>query len=476
MHTAAPPTRPADLSAGAAGAPAPDAERRALRRSGLPISPPAGENPLLSLVKNPRTWLVLGLILLEVICAWRMYAENVPDRQVPGGTLLGLGVDQLPLFVQYASYTAVPLALLFILLDRFWRPRPLVWLLTFGWGAFVATYAAMHLNTWAASHLGILGNGDPATASRAAVFVAPFVEEATKASVLFLLAIFFRNQWVNRMTGIALGGLVATGFAWIENVLYYGRAYRAAANSTSASTLDPEQAMQQLVFVRGGLTFFAHPMFTCMTGIGLAIALRHRSKIVRVVAPLCGYLAAALGHMWFNGTLSTVTSEATLLMLYLLIAVPVFLSILVMAITQLFTQARLVRARLEDYARTGWLLPTDPRNMASLRRRLVDVVVAFGRLLTGNPRSFVSTVRIQWAMLELAYLRDGMVRGLIDEAGHIREKVLLRRIRELRPTARVGPPSQAPADTPWIGPGAAPAAYLTPQYSPVNPSWGPPGR
>ncbi len=164
----------------------------------------------------------------------------------------------------------------------------------------------------------------------------------------------------------------------------------------------------------------------------------------------------------FNGTLSTVTSEATLLMLYLLIAVPVFLSILVMAITQLFTQARLVRARLEDYARTGWLLPTDPRNMASLRRRLVDVVVAFGRLLTGNPRSFVSTVRIQWAMLELAYLRDGMVRGLIDEAGHIREKVLLRRIRELRPTARVGPPSQAPADTPWIGPGAAPAAYLTP--------------
>ncbi len=119
--------------------------------------------------------------------------------------------------------------------------------------------------------------------------------------MLFLLAIFFRNQWVNRMTGIALGGLVATGFAWIENVLYYGRAYRAAANSTSASTLDPEQAMQQLVFVRGGLTFFAHPMFTCMTGIGLAIALRHRSKIVRVVAPLCGYLAAALGHMCSTG-------------------------------------------------------------------------------------------------------------------------------------------------------------------------------
>ena len=59
------------------------------------------------------------------------------------------------------------------------------------------------------------------------------------------------------------------------------------------------------------MTFFGHPLFTSMTGIGLAVALRSKSKIVRVVAPLAGYCAAAFLHMAFNATASLVSGHAT---------------------------------------------------------------------------------------------------------------------------------------------------------------------
>ncbi len=46
-------------------------------------------------------------------------------------------------------------------------------------------------------------------------------------------------------------------------------------------------------------------------------------------------------------------------------------------------------------------------------------------------------------MTELAYLRDAMVRGLVDDAGLAREKVLLQRVRELRPRAITQPEGRA---------------------------------
>ena len=88
----------------------------------------------------------------------------------------------------------------------------------------MATYLSAQINTWAAGHLSIIGDGDPATAARAAIYVAPFVEEAAKATVLFWLAILMRYQWVSRLTGVVLAGLSAAAFAFVENIIYYGRA------------------------------------------------------------------------------------------------------------------------------------------------------------------------------------------------------------------------------------------------------------
>ena len=52
--------------------------------------------------------------------------------------------------------------------------------------------------------------------------------------------------------------------------------------------------------LRGVWLAFGHPLFTTMTGIGVLVAVRTHSKVVRVLAPLVGYLAASLLHMAFN--------------------------------------------------------------------------------------------------------------------------------------------------------------------------------
>ena len=140
-----------------------------------------------------------------------LYQQTVPDREVPGGTLPGLGTEAVPIAAKYAAITAIPLSLIFLWADRFRPQRFWVWLMTFGWGACVATFISAQVNTWAAGHLSIIGDGDPATGARAAIFVAPFVEEAAKATVLFWLAILMRYQWVSRLSGIVLAGLAGRG-------------------------------------------------------------------------------------------------------------------------------------------------------------------------------------------------------------------------------------------------------------------------
>ena len=262
---------------------------------------------------------------------------------MPGGTLPGLGTEAVPIAAKYAAITAIPLSLIFLWADRFRPQRFWVWLMTFGWGACVATFISAQVNTWAAGHLSIIGDGDPATGARAAIFVAPFVEEAAKATVLFWLAILMRYQWVSRLSGIVLAGLAGAAFAFTENILYYGRVYRYAARTFGE--VPPLEALQDLFLQRGVMTFFGHPLFTAMTGIGLAVALRSKSKIVRVVAPLAGFCAAAFLHMAFNTT-ATLVQGRSLLFIYLGVALPLVIGLIIFVVRQLFREGRLIRERL----------------------------------------------------------------------------------------------------------------------------------
>ena len=108
-------------------------------------------------------------------------------------------------------------------------------------GGAVATFLSLHINTWAAEQLSIGGNGDPTTGARAAIYIAPFVEEATKATVLFWIAMLVRYQLVTKLNGVTLAGLAAVGFAFTENIIYYARAIM--YTSSQIDTGDAEAAV-----------------------------------------------------------------------------------------------------------------------------------------------------------------------------------------------------------------------------------------
>lgn len=478
-------------------------ERRALARSGVPVDPDPDQPWPKRILRNPFSWLTLVMLAVYATLLVLLYRQMVPDQQVPGGEVVGLGTEAVPIAAKYAALTVIPLTAAFLWADRFRPQRFWIWLLTFGWGASVATYVSAQINTWAAGHLSIIGDGDPATATRAAIYVAPFVEEAAKATVLFWLAILMRYQWVSRLTGVVLAGLSGAAFAFVENIIYYGRAYRYAARTFGE--VAPIEALQSIAFQRGVLTFFGHPLFTAMTGIGLAVALRAKSKIVRVLAPLAGFCAAAFLHMLFNATASLVQGPQ-LLFMYFGVGLPLVIGLIVFVVRQVLREGRLIRERLIDYARVGWLPADDPRHLARLRTR----AKALWHAVFLGPEAFLATVRMQRAATELAYLRDAIARGLVDDAGLRREKLLLGRLQDLRGAAVVAPAGRAsypslrrrrvpavgyappsypgpaglggsfPAPGPAAVPPGVPASALAPlgqtatQYSEVDPNWKPP--
>lgn len=475
---------------------------RARRANGIPLD----ADPMLALtakrddrmpwasrfVRNPWTWLTLGMTLVYLGCLWWMYALVTRDQEVDGGgSVPGINNAALREAFGYAWPTLAVWIVLFILIDRFRPQRPVLWYLALGWGAAVSTAASMVINTWAAERMGISGQ-NPASGARAAIYVAPFVEEATKATVLFLIALAVRYQLVSKLQAVALAGLSAAGFAFTENILYYSRAI--VYSSITIETGDPDAAVQQLVQLRGGWLAFGHPLFTAMTAFGLVVALRARSKLVRIVAPLVGFLSAALMHMVFN-SVASLMGDAQQKLMYFLIAVPLVLFVAVYLVRQVFAEGRRHRDRLGDYARMGWLTETDVAVFSKQRTRWRAVLNS----ITYGWRSFLATLALQRTITELVYLRDAQARGVIDAAGDVRARALLGRATSLRAVAvadprvqkaqlpqlpalwgrlaRRGPsPAYAAPGFPTggvpVGAGAPPVG--SPQYSPVDPGWGPP--
>ena len=359
--------------------------------------------------------------------------------------------------MKYAAITAIPLSLLFLWADRFRPQRFWVWLMTFGWGACVATFISAQVNTWAAQHLSIIGDGDPATAARAAIYVAPFVEEASKASVLFWLAILMRYQWVSRLSGIVLAGLSGAAFAFTENILYYGRVYRYAARTFGE--VPPLEALQE-------------PLRDARSDHLLRPSTLHRNDWRRAGDRAafqeqdrpCGRTAAGYGvavflHMAFNTT-ATLVQGSSLLFIYLGVALPLVIGMIIFVVRQLFREGRLIRERLVDYVRVGWLPETDPRAMSRLRTRLR----ALWHAVFAGPETFLATIRMQRAITELAYLRDALTRGIIDDTGRVREKELLAKIRSIRGKAIIQPEGRAAYPSLRRRRTSAIAAYPPPSY------------
>ena len=251
---------------------------------------------------------IFVIIFLAIIVALIMFAS----------------VGVVPAFIAavVAFIPAVIYLMPLIWLDRY-DPEPF-WLLAlaFAWGALVAVVVSFIVNT-------VIGAGTIVVALNmgfsevealqigqniGAVVSAPIFEEGSKGLGLLALLIFFRRYFDDILDGIVFAGVIALGFATVENVLYYGRALGGGGFGGLAI----------LFVLRGIMSPFAHVTFTSMTGIGCGIARESHKKIVRVIMPIVGYFGAVVLHAIWNA-MATIGGLGGFVAGYLVLEIPFFL-------------------------------------------------------------------------------------------------------------------------------------------------------
>ncbi|MFD7454321.1 PrsW family intramembrane metalloprotease [Kitasatospora sp. NPDC059827] len=155
--------------------------------------------------------------------------------------------------------------------------------------------------------------------------------------------------------GMVLGGMTACGFAFTENALYLGRAFTTDQRNRldsiglgdPPSLRDFDSTVQTFV-LRALLSPFAHPLFTALTGIGLAVALTTgRRWLARLAAPV-GLLLAIVLHGTWNAAADLGTDG--FLVVYGVLMVPCFVALVGFA---LWARGRAARHGWRSGGRTG---------------------------------------------------------------------------------------------------------------------------
>src|SRR4029450_1672393 len=114
------------------------------------------------------------------------------------------------------------------------------------------------------------------------------VEELGKGLFLVAVVIFRRAELHGPLDGIIYGALVGIGFAFVEDIVYYLQSLQSGQLGAT-------------FFLRGIMGPFAHPLFAAATGLGIGIAVATRSRAVRFLALILGFLAAVVRHGVWNG-------------------------------------------------------------------------------------------------------------------------------------------------------------------------------
>ncbi|MCX5036872.1 PrsW family intramembrane metalloprotease [Streptomyces coelicoflavus] len=417
-----------------------------------------------------RTWVRYGALITLLALSGLVILALVREQTGTQGFLVGLGLAVLPVPLLVAAFRW---------LDRVdpgpWRNL----LFCFAWGACAAALIAIVANSFATRWIAT-ATADPAGADTwGATVIAPVVEESAKAAAVLLVFLFRRRDFTGIVDGVVVAGVTATGFAFTENILYLGTAF-----GTDQLTGDSGIASVTAAtfFVRVVMSPFAHPLFTVLTGIGFGIAAlsagRHRLR--RALLPLAGLLLAMGMHALWNG--SAAFGEYGFFGVYAAFMVPSFGLLTWLVIWTRQRELGTVRAELPAYVAAGWLTPTEPFALGSMRAR--RVARQYARKHAGKEGAR-AVARYEACATSVAFLRQRGRRGRAGADFTVRERQLLDALWSLRGVARpaldhaaraTAPPAPAPRPVPpWAygyGYGAQGAyGYATahPPYRPYGP-------
>lgn len=336
--------------------------------------------------------------------------------------IIGYGTGLVPFLIGLVVATLpVPVYVTLVLwVDRY-EAEPL-WMLAvaFFWGALVATFIAIIVNSLGAAFVHEAFDAEAASFF-GTVISAPVVEETAKAVALFALFFWKRDEFDGVLDGIVYAAMVGLGFAMTENVKYYAEA---AAEG---------QAVGVFV-VRGMFSPFAHPLFTGMTGIGLGLARQSRSRFIKFTAPIVGLALAVLLHGAWNGTAylaGRIESGALVLLTYFLVMVPIFAGLLTAIGLALRHEGRVLREQLWRDCERGLFTHEEYSRVCSLTGR---TGASFRALTSGGFGAWRSRRRLNGLASELAFHRSRVSRGITagQAADEAREAAYVHEIYELQ--------------------------------------------
>ncbi|MFC9393682.1 PrsW family intramembrane metalloprotease [Streptomyces sp. NPDC057027] len=361
----------------------------------------------------------VSVVTLLALCALVILAL-VREQTGTQGFLVGLGLAVLP----------VPLLMsAFRWLDRV-EPGP--WknmLFAFAWGAFAAALVAILANSFAVRWIAT-ATADPDSADNlGATVIAPVVEESAKAAAILLLFLFRRRDFGGLVDGVVVAGFTATGFAFTENILYLGNAFGEDQEFGSGIGM----VTAGTFFVRAVMSPFAHPLFTVLTGIGFGFAALAPpgKRLRRVLLPLAGLLLAMSLHSAWNGS-ATFGGPLAFYLVYGALMVPAFGLLTWLAVWSRQRELRTISGELPAYAAAGWLAPTEPLALSSMRAR--QMARAFAARTYGPPAARAVGEYESFATT-LAFLRDRARRGTAGPDFPAREQELLHHLWQRRAVA-----------------------------------------
>jgi protease PrsW len=355
------------------------------------------------------------------------------------------------------AFVAFPLALLpvpllvavVLFIDRL-EPEPRGTLVfAFAWGAGIASLFALLINTAGLEYVTQPALGSSTGQYVSATLGAPVVEETLKG--LFLVGLLWRrrDEIDGPTDGIIYAAMVGLGFAMMENVGYYINAL-----------ITPDQggvALLGYTFVlRGVVSPLLHPIFTSMTGLGVAYAASHRRAGWAVAV---GWVAAMVLHGTWNGL--SVYGFAGLAVGYFLMFL-VLVGLVFVLVADRRRLVGLIRHYLPEYEPTGLVTTSDVAMLASLRARRQARNWARG---TGGLAASSAMGNYQLAATELALLRARADRGLVDPPTFRQRQHDLLTLMNVERKAFLSR-HDVPPQAPWAPPGgsglARHAAYRAP--------------
>jgi RsiW-degrading membrane proteinase PrsW (M82 family) len=338
---------------------------------------------------------------------------------VMGLVLVGSGAPgALAVGAVLATLPVGPLVAVYLWLDRYEpEPRGLI-VMALGWGALVATAAALVLQV-----LDAYAFGRPETWT--AAVVAPVTEEAAKGLFVLLLVVARRRVVDGVLDGIVYAGMVGIGFAFTENIVYLAAAYMGAGGLGPGGI----EAATGTFVVRGIFSPFAHPFFTAAIGVGVGYAVIARSALARVVAPLAGYAVAVLGHGLWNASAAFAGGQF-FVFTYLFLMVPAFVMLAGFALWARRREGQMLARALSDAAHRGYLGQHEVPWLARIPGR--RAARRHARAVAGED-GLRAMQEYQEQAIELAFLHDRFLRGTAPVDVLPRGQTMVDRLAALRP-------------------------------------------